>query len=518
MTEHLTASAPTIFDQKYYVELIETRGETIRRVVPELKRALGLSTALDAGCGLGFFTKTLRDCALDVLGIDGRPVNTDEARRRYPELPFENRDVEDPSITDLGSFDLILCFGLLYHLENPLRSIRHLRSLTAKVLLLESMCVPSRESLALLREEPKQDDQSLTDLAFYPSESCMVKMLYRAGFSEVYRVAPLPNHDDFRETPSHFRRRTILCASLIPLKLPSLVLIPEPLETRDPWRRDVREERSFVSRTKAFLSRSTREKYWAIHRRVIAHRFRNPNTLRLWFGCYWLPEGSALDDAVSSGSFEPSESSLVSRLVKPGMTVVDVGAHHGFYTLLASRNVGSKGRVLAFEPSPRERTRLEKHVRVNRCKNVSVYPFAVGSANAVGDLFLVESAEDYCNSLRPPAVAATTRKIQVEVVSLDEFLKRAGVHRVHFIKLDVEGAELDVLQGAQRTLETNPRPTLLVEVFDVRTRPWGYRAKEIVRFLYAAGYDWFSIRGDGTIQAVPPNLESYDANLVAIPK
>lgn len=272
---------------------------------------------------------------------------------------------------------------------------------------------------------------------------------------------------------------------------------------------------SFGARLRRFLARPTREKYWAIHRRLIAHRFHNPNAFRLWFGCYWLPEGSALDHALSGGGFEVSESQLVSELLRPGMTVVDVGAHHGLYSLLSSKRVGPKGCVFAFEPSPRERTRLEKHLLANRCRNVSVLPIALGLTSSSEDLFLVDGGEDYCNSLRPPAVAAATSKVRVAVTSLDEFLENARVQRVDFVKLDVEGAELDVLKGATRMLSANS-PILLVEVFDVRTRPWGYRANEIVRFLHKLGYEWFHISGDGTLEKASPDRDVYDTNLIAV--
>jgi hypothetical protein len=103
----------------------------------------------------------------------------------------------------LGGFDLVLCFGLLYHLENPLLAVRHLRPLTEKCLLLKSMCIPDDKPSILLREEPSESDQGLTDVACYPSEDSLTKMLYRTGFSFVYRLAPLPKHDDFCETFEH---------------------------------------------------------------------------------------------------------------------------------------------------------------------------------------------------------------------------------------------------------------------------------------------------------------------------
>jgi len=225
----------TEFDQRRYLRLIDARGETIRAVVAELKDALGLSTALDAGCGVGFFAQILQECGLSVGAFDGRMENILEARKRFPEIPFEQGDVESPGILALGAFDLTLCFGLLYHLENPMLAIRHLRALTGKGLLLESMCIPGNSAGMVWREEPAAADQSLTDIALYPSEACLVKMLYRAGFAAVYRVAELPDHDDFRETPLHARRRTVLFAAAVPARVAGCEKIDEPRGAPDPW-------------------------------------------------------------------------------------------------------------------------------------------------------------------------------------------------------------------------------------------------------------------------------------------
>ena len=118
----MSFSSRSVFDQKHYIDLIEARGKTIREIIPNLAQAFDLSSSLDAGCGLGFFAQILSEANLSVVGVDGRQENVDEARKRYPNLRFETHDIEDPSVLGLGSFDLVLCFGLLYHLENPLRS------------------------------------------------------------------------------------------------------------------------------------------------------------------------------------------------------------------------------------------------------------------------------------------------------------------------------------------------------------------------------------------------------------
>src|SRR5712664_253148 len=225
----------TEFDQRRYLRLINARGETIRTVVAELRAALGLTTALDAGCGVGFFAQILQECGLSVGAFDGRMENVVEARKRFPEIPFEQGDIESPGILALGKFDLTLCFGLLYHLENPMLAIRHLRALTGKGLLLESMCIPGNSAGMVWREEPAALDQSLTDIALYPSEACLVKMLYRAGFAGVYRVAEMPDHEDFRETAEHARRRTVLFASVAAVRLPGFAEVEESRGEFDPW-------------------------------------------------------------------------------------------------------------------------------------------------------------------------------------------------------------------------------------------------------------------------------------------
>jgi 2-polyprenyl-3-methyl-5-hydroxy-6-metoxy-1,4-benzoquinol methylase len=88
----------TPFDQREYRKLIEARGEMIRRVVTKLKPALGLSNALDAGCGVGSFSQILSECGLNVCGFDARAENVEEAQRRFPGIPFGLANVEDRGV------------------------------------------------------------------------------------------------------------------------------------------------------------------------------------------------------------------------------------------------------------------------------------------------------------------------------------------------------------------------------------------------------------------------------------
>jgi FkbM family methyltransferase len=267
-------------------------------------------------------------------------------------------------------------------------------------------------------------------------------------------------------------------------------------------------------RLKRFLARPASEKLAAITRRLFPppQRF-----IELPFGAKWLTIDSAIDGQLVAGSFERAELMFVSRFLRAGMTVLDVGAHHGLYTLLASMKVGAAGRVVAFEPSPREQKHLSGNVKLNRCKNVRIAPVAVGSSRGRANLFLVEGDEDYCNSLRPPAVKARTVAVSVAVETLDDYLRGIGISRVDFIKLDVEGAELEALRGASKVLTTKPRPVVMCETAEIRTAPWGYSAREIVQNLESLEYDWFSIMPDGDLSRTAQDANLQDTNLVAIP-
>jgi FkbM family methyltransferase len=512
ITIHLTP-----FDQKEYRRLIESRGATAQRVVTRLKPTVELTNAVDAGCGVGFFSQTLAECGLNVCGFDGREENVTEARRRFPHIPFEQADIEEKAILELGKFDLVLCFGLLYHLENPLLAIRNLRGLTGKCLLLESMCLPGEDASMVLREEPSQGDQSLSDVAWYPSEGSLVKMLYRAGFGQVYRVTPLPDHEDFRETTGHIRRRTVLLATFAAVDIAGFRLIPEPHEQEDPWAKKPAATATLPQRIVRFLASPARGKYITLANRAQRIFPGMPIPLRLPFGAWWLAEKSALDHELIYNEFERMETEFVKRLLRKNMTVVDAGAHHGLYTLLASKRVKWGGRVIAVEPSPRECERLEKHLRLNRCSNTELVSCALGEDPGETDLYLVDGFQDWCNSLRPPAVDEPLRIVRVSVRRLDDVLAELEVTKVDFIKLDVEGAELSVLYGAMKLLRRESRPAILAEVQDIRTQPWGYAAREVIQFLIRMDYRWFAIAAKGTLLPISCDQETYNANLVALP-
>jgi FkbM family methyltransferase len=169
------------------------------------------------------------------------------------------------------------------------------------------------------------------------------------------------------------------------------------------------------------------------------------------------------DRSFAYGTWEPEVVNVISKSVSPGMTALDLGSYGGFFTLLLSQLVGPKGRVIAFEPLPANFRVLEENVRLNSIENVTVERLAVSSQSGEFRLDVP--------SLESPLLAGPFQDEDdrgttlVPATSLDDYIFQKET-RVDFIKIDVEGAEDDVLRGAQRTLATF-HPTMVIELHNL---------------------------------------------------
>jgi FkbM family methyltransferase len=275
--------------------------------------------------------------------------------------------------------------------------------------------------------------------------------------------------------------------------------------------------RPLLERLSRFASTPWRKKVRWLASRSLRAFPSIPLPIRLPWRDWWLAQNDYCSHAILAGWFENEEWRFVERFLQPGMTVLDIGAHHGYYTLLASRKAGPRGKVIAFEPSPRERRRLHLHIRLNGCRNVETEDCALGETEGTAQLYLVLGTDSGCNSLRKPAVTEQTELIPVRIERLDRVLQERGIGKVDFIKLDVEGAELSVLKGATELLHRRPRPVMVVEVQDIRTTPWGYPARGIVRYLSDLDYRWFQVFPGENLEEIDMEQEKYDGNFVAIP-
>jgi SAM-dependent methyltransferase len=243
----------TIFDKPHYNPLNSARDDVLRALLKSVGREIQLKTAVDVGCGVGHFSALLQGLGLNVLALDGRADNVEEARSRVRGVDFRVADAEDSGIRALGKFDLMLCFGLWYHLENPFVAVRNLFALTGKIAVMEGVCLPGREAILEVRDEGPTEDQGLRHVALYPTENGMVKLLYRSGFPFVYRFRTPPRHVDYGPSRYRLQYRTMLAASNVPVSTDMLVLAVEPATDPETWQIKTTVIRRSLSRAKRFL-------------------------------------------------------------------------------------------------------------------------------------------------------------------------------------------------------------------------------------------------------------------------
>lgn len=254
-----------VFDQEHYQRLNSAREVVLASALGAWTPRFGLSTAADVGCGLGYFSNFLAGRGFKTTGLDGREENVAECCRRWPAAHFHRVNIEDSGVSEGGQFDFVLCFGLLYHLENPFAAIRNLHALTGHLLVVESMCIPHANAVFELRDENCGEDQGLNYVALYPSESALIKLLYQSGFSFVYRFDPMPDQSDFHETRDSHQARTMLAASRVQLTDTFLQAAPEPRNSPDPWHdKGLRLE----NRVHRFLEKPWDEKLAAVKRKI----------------------------------------------------------------------------------------------------------------------------------------------------------------------------------------------------------------------------------------------------------
>jgi FkbM family methyltransferase len=196
-----------------------------------------------------------------------------------------------------------------------------------------------------------------------------------------------------------------------------------------------------------------------------------------------------LESLVSLGTYESYETDIFQSLLKPGMTVVDIGANVGYYTLLAARAVqADDGRVFSFEPDPRNYAVLARSLHANGYHHV--FPVQKAVSDAPGTLTLYADALNSGNSsLEKGNVQSFLESYTVEAVALDDFLEAHAAGRaIDLLKVDVQGAEGHVFRGARRLLESGCPMKIMMEFEPAKLSAMGTHPVELLQKLVDCGF------------------------------
>jgi FkbM family methyltransferase len=220
------------------------------------------------------------------------------------------------------------------------------------------------------------------------------------------------------------------------------------------------------------------------------------------------------------GNLEPETVRVVRQIVRPGMTVLDIGAHVGYYTKTFSKLVGSKGRVIAFEPHPLTFDILRWNAR--KLNNVTLSQIATFDREGVATLYdsqldtsssalrCDESKRSFHKALLsnreiPPRIlqGLPTQSYAIKTRTVDSYLADRHINHVDFIKMDIEGAEMSALRGMKETIRSSRHLFTVMELNPRALRPFGVEGKDLFLELRKMGFStiWV-IDGDGGLHKV----------------
>jgi FkbM family methyltransferase len=211
--------------------------------------------------------------------------------------------------------------------------------------------------------------------------------------------------------------------------------------------------------------------------------------------------GSAV--AFATGTAERPLQDALEREVKTGATFFDVGANVGFVTILAARLVGPSGRVVAFEPVPENVAAIRENLALNGIDWVDVRQTAVGRA-AGSASFIVSDVSAFSRLASVNVPSGARESIEVVVSSIDELMSAGGLPAPDVVKIDIEGAELEAIEGMRHTLGEH-RPVLLCEVHDCNA--------EYVELMGSLGYATINLD-----EEVPVEFGHRNAHTLARPQ
>lgn len=200
---------------------------------------------------------------------------------------------------------------------------------------------------------------------------------------------------------------------------------------------------------------------------------------------YCLDISDIIDWYIYYGFKEKSRTHFY-ELIKTGHQVIDIGANNGDVSLHAARLLAGSGYVYSFEPDPWNFKRFMENLSLNNLKNITAYNMGIGNSTGTADLAVIDDRNRGMNRISS-FVNEDSPFNPVEIIRLDDFVQQQVSGKIDIVKIDVEGYEMKVLEGAKVTIETHG-PILFIELDDSNLKEQGSSAAELIAFLERRNY------------------------------
>lgn len=194
---------------------------------------------------------------------------------------------------------------------------------------------------------------------------------------------------------------------------------------------------------------------------------------------------------LNSKNYEAKETKLVIKVIKKNMTIIDAGANFGWYSLLFAKLIGkgSKNKIYSFEPIPKVFSELNHNIKLNNFRSIKTFNYALGSKNSY-----VTLGTPYFNFIGSSGATSEflnfSKKINCKIYKIDTVVKVNKIKKIDFIKADIEGGELNLLKGAEKTLRLY-KPKIFIEIVDIHCSRFGHTQHDVIQFLLNLNYKGF---------------------------
>ncbi|MBI2730579.1 MAG: FkbM family methyltransferase [Sphingobacteriales bacterium] len=197
---------------------------------------------------------------------------------------------------------------------------------------------------------------------------------------------------------------------------------------------------------------------------------------------------------------------VLKKIIQPDSVFFDIGANSGYYSLIAA-NKAIHGKVYSFEPATRHFQKLLDNIHLNKLSNIKVFNTGIGNKNEKAIFYLSSDENSGMSGLRP-AENFSGKTALIEVVRLDDFSETASISSVDIIKIDIEGAELNALEGMEKII-LKYKPVFFIEMIGNQLHLYNKTIADVFEWLTARGYSAFDIEKNCTLTKLTSAKEGY---------